>query len=146
MANNLHLKIGVFTIEDWKWLDDDTLVLTTKPFFEGTEDENHLEVEYHRDEHKFTFTQVYNYETMEYNLRENVKRKFIDFMCRNCGITKNIPIKQTISIDIWLDVDDNAKVGDVQDFIKKVGTNVIPPINEMIKVFYVGDGYTTSYA
>ena len=72
------LKVGVFTIDDWVWNDNDTLVLTTKPFFEGTDDENHLEVEYHRDSHEFTFTKVYAHETMPYNLREEDKRKFID--------------------------------------------------------------------
>ena len=139
------LKVGVFTIDDWVWNDNDTLVLTTKPFFEGTDDENHLEVEYHRDSHKFTFTKVYEHETMPYNLRENDKRKFIDFMFRNCGITKNNPIKQTISIDVWLDVDEDAKVGDIQDFIKKIKTNLVSPNNDLVETSYVGDGYVTSY-
>ena len=139
------LKVGVFTVEDWVWIDNDTLVLSTKPFFKGTEDENHLEVEYHRDSHKFTFTQVYENETMPYNLRENDKRKFIDFMFKYCGITKHNAIKQTISIDVWLDVDENATVGNVQDYIKKIKTQFACPNDNLVEASYIGDGYITSY-
>lgn len=52
-------------IQEEYWLDADTYVIVFKEEIDKDGDKYHLEVEYHNDEDKFTYTNVYEYENVD---------------------------------------------------------------------------------
>lgn len=47
------------------WLDDDTYVIIFQDMVDVDGDTYHLEVEYHKDEERITYTRVYDHENVE---------------------------------------------------------------------------------
>lgn len=52
------------TILEEHWLDDDTYVIVFDDVVDCEGETFHLEVEYHKDENRVTFTSVYEYENV----------------------------------------------------------------------------------
>ena len=55
----------VYEILGEEWLDDDTYVVVFNDMIDVDGDTYHLEVEYHKDEKRITYTRVYDYENVE---------------------------------------------------------------------------------
>lgn len=47
------------------WLDDDTYVIVFQDMVDVDGDTFHMEVEYHKDEERITYTRVYDYENVD---------------------------------------------------------------------------------
>lgn len=54
-----------YEVQDEYWLDDDTYVIIFQDMVDVDGDTFHLEVEYHVDEERVTYTRVYEYENVE---------------------------------------------------------------------------------
>jgi len=55
----------IYEIVGEYWLDDSTYVIIFKDMVDADGDTYHLEVEYHKDEKRVTYTRVYDYENVE---------------------------------------------------------------------------------
>ena len=55
----------VYEVVEEFWLDDETYVIVFKEMKDVDGDVFHLEVEYHKDENRVTYTRVYDYENVE---------------------------------------------------------------------------------
>ena len=55
----------VYEVVDEGWLDDETYVIVFNEMTDVDGDVFHLEVEFHKDENKVTYTRVYDYENVE---------------------------------------------------------------------------------
>lgn len=54
----------VYEVVGEYWLDDDTYVIIFNDMIDVDGDTYHLEVEYHKDEERVTYTRVYDYENV----------------------------------------------------------------------------------
>ena len=54
-----------YSVVDEFWFDDDTYVIIFKEMVDADGDVYHLDVEYHKDEDRITYTRVYDYDTLD---------------------------------------------------------------------------------
>ena len=71
------IKIDKYTIVCEDWIDDDTFVILTKDVKGETGNKHHLEVNWHVNENKVTFADVYENEILPIELPEETKKLFI---------------------------------------------------------------------
>lgn len=119
-----------------EWMDEDTYVIVFQNMIDIDGDEYHLEVEYHKDEKRITYTRVYDYENVnaEYFVSPCFKRDIDEYILRKCGvIDEDMFINtQELAVSLKLGVSKDTSVGDLHGFLETAKSEMA----EFAKTFY----------
>lgn len=111
-----------YEVIDERWIDDDTYVVIFNDMEDMNGDTYHLEVEYHKDEDKVTYTRVYDYENVsaDYLITHVFKKQIEEYVLQQVGIIRkdSMLVKRTIGVELTLDVPQNMSVGEFQEWLK----------------------------
>jgi hypothetical protein len=132
----------VYEVVDEKWLDKDTYVIVFKEMKDIDGDIYHLEVEYHKDEEKITYTRVYDHENVECFITPCFKRQIKEYILTQVGVLRKGSILDTrkVSLELELDVPKDATIGELNEFIDSLKFEVVhtmTPRDEKIKLLSV---------
>lgn len=127
-----------YKVVDEKWLDNKTYVLVFQDMEDGDDDIYHLEVEYHKDENKITYTRVYEHETIDaaYMVTCGFKKQFEEYILQQVGvIDKNdIILEDTISVTIKVAVPLDMRINEHKEWLDNLSVQVTNSFDSRIKV------------
>ena len=131
----------VYEIVGGGWIDDDTYVVVFGEMVDVDGDTYHLEVEYHKDEERITYTRVYDYENVEASklVSPCFKKQIEEYVYQQVGVLRegsNLNT-QEIAVELKLDIPKDTNIGELHDFLKSLKLEVIhtlTPRDEKIKV------------
>ena len=104
------------------WLDNDTYVVIFQDMTDVDGDTYHLEVEYHKDEDRITYTRVYEFENVHDILPSHVFVKQIEeYILQQVGVISNDEFISTrdISVELKLAVPKDMTLGEFQEWLKE---------------------------
>ena len=137
-TNNNYPEI-IYEVVGEDWMDDETYVIVFQDMIDVDGDKYHLEVEYHEDENRITYTRVYDYETLnaEHLISSCFKRDIDEYILLKCGVIDEdmLITTQEVSVRLKLGVSKNASVGDIHEFLKTAKSEM----GEFAKTLY-GNG------
>lgn len=126
-----------YEVQDEYWLDDDTYVIIFQDMVDADSDTYHLEVEYHKDEKRITYTRVYEYENVHDMLPSHVFKKQIDeYILQQVGVIgKNDTIvSATIEVKFEVVLPFESQVNDYESFLEMAESE----LTEYAKTLYYG--------
>ena len=113
----------VYEVDGEDWLDGKTYVVCFQEMKDGNGDIYHLEVEYHKDENKFTYTRVYAYENL-YNAPISVafKNQFEEYIMQQVGELRNGSFinVQSVPLELKLEIPKETSVGELHEFLRSL--------------------------
>ena len=115
-----------YEIVDSAWLDKDTFVIVFQDMKDIDGDTFHFEAEYHKDEQKVTFVLVYENQVLsgEDCIPTSVKREIEEYMLKQINVVKGMLIKQKITLELSLDIDENLTMNDLRAYLDGLDINV----------------------
>jgi hypothetical protein len=132
----------VYEVVDEYWLNDDTYVVIFGDMIDI--DTYHLEVEYHKDADKLTYTRVYAYENVEaFMLVSPCFRKQIEeYVLQQVGVLREGSFITEQEVVTWLklDVPKDTSIGELREFLNSLKFEVVhtmTPKDEKIKVLSI---------
>jgi hypothetical protein len=131
-----------YEVMDEYWLDDDTYVIIFQNMVDVDGDTYHLEVEYHKDEERITYTRVYEYENVHDMLPSYVFKKQIDeYILQQVGVlrTDSFLNTQTIEVELRLDVPKDMTMGEFDQWLKDLAIEVKTPEADRIRVLGINN-------
>jgi len=111
-----------YEVVDEYWLDEDTYVIIFQDMTDSDGDTYHLEVEYHKDEERITYTRVYEYENVHDMLPSYVFKKQIDeYILQQVGVISEdeMLVTKEISVELKLVVPKSMTLGEFQEWLKE---------------------------
>lgn len=134
----------VYEVLGGGWIDDDTYVVVFNDMTDADGDTYHLEVEYHKDEKRITYTRVYEYENVEaYALVAPYFRKqFEEYVLQQVGVLRegSLLTIQNVSLELELDVPKDATIRELNEWLATLKFEVVhtmTPKDEKIKLLSV---------
>jgi hypothetical protein len=134
----------VYEVVGKGWLDKDTYVVVFKEMKDVDGDTYHLEVEYHKDEDKITYTRVYNYDTVEaFKLVSPCFRKQIkEYVLQQVGVLREGSFITEQEVVTWLklDVPKGTSMEELREFLNSLkfeAVHTMTPRDEKIKVLSI---------
>lgn len=108
------------------WLDDDTYVMVCQDMEDVDGGIYHLEVEYHADEDRVTYTRVYEHENVDASLLVSVgfKKQMEEYILKQVGVVKGMLTKQKIAVELTLDIDPSVTMGELNEWLKEVAVGL----------------------
>ena len=124
------------------WMDEDTYVIVFQEMKDVDGDVFHLEVEFHKDENRVTYTRVYDYENVEANcfVSPCFKRKIEEYILRQVGKLRkgSIISKQKVEVELTLDVPLDMTVGEFQNWLKnELRVSVMTQIDSKVEILKI---------
>ena len=110
-----------------EWIDEDTYVIIFQSMTDSDDDTYHLEVEYHKDENRVTYTRVYDYENVHGMLPSPCFQKQIEeYLLKKAGvINENDTITETtIEVKLKLAVPLNMSIGEYESWLDCLSVDV----------------------
>ena len=110
-----------------EWIDEDTYVIIFQDMTDSDGDTYHLEVEYHKDENRVTYTRVYDYENVHGMLPSPCFQKQIEeYLLKKVGvINENDTITEaTIEVKLKLAVPLNMSIGEYESWLDCLSIDV----------------------
>ena len=105
------------------WLDDDTYVIIFQDMVDVDGDTFHLEVEYHADEERVTYTRVYEYENVEASafVSPCFKKPIEEYILQKAGVISEdeMLVTKEISVELTLAVPKSMTMGEFQEWLKE---------------------------
>jgi hypothetical protein len=94
--------------------------------YDADGDKYHLEVEYHEDEDRVTFTRVYEHDTIDanYMITHVFKAQIEEYILQKVGVVKGILNKQKIAVKLTLDIDPKMSIGEIHEWLRSLEINV----------------------
>jgi len=111
-----------YEVQDEYWLDDDTYVIIFQDMVDADGDTYHLEVEYHEDEERITYTCVYENENVHDMLLSYVFKKQIEeYILQKVGVISDdeMLVTKEISVELKLVVPKSMTMGEFQEWLKE---------------------------
>lgn len=111
-----------YEVLDEYWSDDDTYVIIFQDMIDADGDTYHLEVEYHKDEERITYTRVYEYENVHDMPIAHVFKKQIDeYILQQVGVLNkdSFLTTQSIEVELTLGVPKDMTIGEFQEWLKE---------------------------
>ena len=106
------------------WLDKDTYVIVFAEMTDVDGDVYHLEVEYHKDEEKVTYTRVYDYENVEASMFVSpcFKKQIEEYVLQQVGVLDKDSFfnTQKVEIDLKLGFPKDMTIGELNEFLGMV--------------------------
>ena len=134
----------VYEVVGGGWIDDDTYVVVFNDMTDADGDTYHLEVEYHKDEKRITYTRVYDYENVEaFKFVSPCFRKQIEeYVLQQVGVLREGSFLNThsVSLELELDIPKDTSIGELREFINSLKFEVVhtmTPRDEKIKVISI---------
>jgi len=134
----------VYEVVDEKWLDNDTYVVVFNDMKDADGLTYHLEVEYHKDEDKITYTRVYSFDIVEaFKLVSPCFRKQIEeYILQQVGVLREGSFVTEQEVVTWLklDVPQDTSVGELREFLNSLkfeAVHTMTPRDEKIKVLSI---------
>lgn len=134
----------VYEIVDEKWLDDDTYAVVFNDMIDFDGDNYHLEVEYHKDEKRTTYTRVYDYENVEASkfVSPCFKKQIEEYVLQQVGVLREGSFlnTQNVSLELELDISKDTTIGELREFLNSLKFEVahtMTPRDEKIKVISI---------
>lgn len=124
------------------WLDKNTYVIVFAEMTDVDSDVYHLEVEYHKDEEKVTYTRVYDYENVEASqfVSPCFKKQIEEYTLRQVGKLRedSMLTKQKVEVELTLDVPLDMTVGEFENWLKnELKVNVITPLDSKVEILKI---------
>ena len=123
------------------WLDDDTYVIVFKEMIDVDGDTYHLEVEYHEDEKRITYTRVYDYENVEASkfVSPCFRKQIEEYVLQQVGVLREGSFVTEQEVVTWLklDVPKDTSMVELREFLNSLKFEVVhtmTPKDEKIKV------------
>ena len=126
-----------YNVVDSYYIDNDTYVVIFEDFVDEDGDKYHLEVEYHFDEKRFTYTNCWEHGTMVANVPEKIRNEIESEIRKYIGLVSGVEIREVkkFRVEFVLEVDPDATVSDVRSYLDGVVVTVTPPPdNEKIRL------------
>ena len=127
-----------------EWLDVDTYVIVFNEMTDVDGDTYHLEVEFHKDENRITYTRVYDYENVEASqfVSPCFKKQFEEYILQQVGVLREGSFVTEQEVVTWLklDVPQDTSVGELREFLNSLKFEVVhtmTPKDEKIKVISI---------
>lgn len=112
-----------YEVQDEYWLDDDTYVIIFQDMVDVDGDTFHLEVEYHVDEERVTYTRVYEYENVEASafVSPCFKKQIEEYILQKAGVISEdeMLVTKEISVELTLAVPKSMTMGEFQEWLKE---------------------------
>ena len=112
-----------YEVQDEYWLDDDTYVIIFQDMVDVDGDTFHLEVEYHADEERVTYTRVYEYENVEASafVSPCFKKPIEEYILQKAGVISEdeMLVTKEISVELTLAVPKSMTMGEFQEWLKE---------------------------
>ena len=117
-----------YEVLDEMWIDDDTYVMVFQDMVDKDGDTFHLEVEYHKDEDRVTFTRVYEHENVnaDYRVTAGFKKDIEEYILKQVGVVKGMLTKQKITLELDLDIDPKLSVGALNTWLENLEVELKP--------------------
>ena len=124
------------------WLDKNTYVIVFAEMTDVDGDVYHLEVEYHKDEEKVTYTRVYDYENVEASqfVSPCFKKQIEEYTLRQVGKLRedSMLTKQKVEVELTLDVPLDMTIGEFEKWLKnELKVNVITPLDSKVEILKI---------
>jgi hypothetical protein len=131
-----------YEVMDEYWLDDDTYVIIFQDMVDSDGDTFHLEVEYHKDENRITYTRVYEYENVEATIAYIFKKQIEEYTLQQVGVLRKGSFlnNQNVSLELKLDVPKDTTIGELNEWLTTLKFEVVhtmTPRDEKIKLLSV---------
>lgn len=134
----------VYEVVDEKWLDKDTYVVVFNEMTDVDGDTYHLEVEYHKDEERITYTRVYDYDTLsgEEYVSSCFRKQIEEYVLQQVGVLREGSClnTQNVSLELELDIPKDTSMGELREFLNSLKFEVVhtmTPRDEKIKVLSI---------
>ena len=134
----------VYEVVDEKWLDKDTYVVVFNEMTDVDGDTYHLEVEYHKDEERITYTRVYDYDTLsgEEYVSSCFRKQIEEYVLQQVGVLREGSClnTQNVSLELELDIPKDTSLGELREFLNSLKFEVVhtmTPRDEKIKVLSI---------
>lgn len=112
-----------YEVQDEYWLDYDTYVIIFQDMVDVDGDTFHLEVEYHADEERVTYTRVYEYENVEASafVSPCFKKPIEEYILQKAGVISEneMLVTKEISVELTLAVPKSMTMGEFQEWLKE---------------------------
>lgn len=114
----------VYEIVGGGWIDDDTYVVVFGDMVDVDGDTYHLEVEYHKDEERITYTRVYDYENVEASMFVSpcFKKQIEEYILQQVEVLDKDTFfnTQKVDVELKLGVPKDMTVGELHEFLDMV--------------------------
>ena len=134
----------VYEVVGGGWLDKDTYVVVFKEMKDVDGDTYHLEVEYHKDEKRITYTRVYDYENVEASMFVSpcFKKQIEEYVLQQVGVLRegSFLTTQNVSLELELDIPKDTTIGELREFLNSLkfeAVHTMTPRDEKIKVLSI---------
>ena len=134
----------VYEVMDEYWLGDDTYVIIFQDMVDGDGDVYHLEVEYHKDEERITYTRVYENENVHSAPISVVfKNQFEEYIMQQVGELRNGSFinVQSVPLELKLEIPKETSVGELHEFLRSLKFEVVhtmtPKDEKMIRILEI---------
>lgn len=126
-----------------KWMDKDTYLIVFQTMTDKDGDDFHIEVEYHKDESRITYTRVYEHEVVDGTafVSPCFKKQIEDYILRQVGVlrTDSFLNTQTIEVELRLDVPKDMTMGEFDQWLKDLAIEVKSPQADRIRVLGINN-------
>lgn len=126
------------------WLDKNTYVIVFAEMTDVDGDVYHLEVEYHKDEKRITYTRVYDYENVEASMFVSpcFKKQIEEYVLQQVGVLREGSFlnTQNVSLKLELDIPKDTTIGELREFLNSLkfeAVHTMTPRDEKIKVLSI---------
>jgi len=127
-----------YEVVDERWLDAHTYVVVFNKMTDVDGDTYHLEVEYHADEERITYTRVYDHENVEASqfVSPCFKKQIEEYTLQQVGVLSEGSLLTTeeVSIDLELGISKDVTIGELRKWFSELKFEVTTPNNERIKL------------
>jgi len=141
---NKNIPEVVYEVVGGGWLDKDTYVIAFKEMKDVDGDTYHLEVEYHKDEKRITYTRVYDYENVEASMFVSpcFKKQIEEYVLQQVGVLREGSFlnTQNVSLELELDIPKDTTIGELREFLNSLkfeAVHTMTPRDEKIKVLSI---------
>lgn len=125
------------------WLDNNTYVINFQDMVDVDGDTFYLEVEYHKDESRITYTRVYEHEVVDGTafVSPCFKKQIEEYILRQVGAlrTDSFLNTQTIEVELRLDVPKDMTMGEFDQWLKDLAIEVKTPEADRIRVLGINN-------
>lgn len=112
-----------YEVIDEFWLGKNTYVIVFQDMIDADGDTFHLEVEYHKDEERITYTRVYKFENVEASqfVSPCFKKQIDEYILQQVGVLDKDSFLniQSIEVELTLGVPKDMTIGEFQEWLKE---------------------------
>jgi hypothetical protein len=132
----------VYEVMDEGWIDDETYVIVFNEMKDVDGDVYHLEVEFHKDENKVTYTRVYDYENVEasYFVSLCFRKQIEEYILKQVGKLRedSMLMKHKIEVELTLDVPLDMTLAEYDKWVKNdMKVSVMTPIDSKVEILKI---------